>query len=526
MSRMKTLTFVALLLGLSACAHFRCPREGGPEWREVTSSHFVVHTDLSEAEARARVGEMELTRAALAAAWAAPQSNERIAVLLPRNTDEMGDFARDDRERQRGFSYEGFFGGQALVLDGSQPAYKHRELKRAIAGGMVEQALRRAPLWFWSGLLDHLESVEVDPATASVLVGAPHPENTYYIQKVGLVPAADVFRWAPDIRYAVGFRESAWGIVHTLLAEHPEESRDLLERLGRGEDPRAATASALARIPAAQLDAETKKELSGASISVVRKPIAPVRDTITSRPLDDGELHAIRAEARYHGILNDARLHGRAGYALGAPLEVADALREDPTQPLALAFDLRATAQDRLARARVAMLKRAQDFRSALLVWALAYQLGADQSDLAAFDLDWLLSRYLATDRAKMTSEMQDAVERAAMLNPDALYPAAGHAAVLLANGDGAQALPAAERALKLHPTSPLLLDLHADALSRNGRCREAADEERLAIAHTADLKMQQGPVFYGHIRATAGEEMLAGMRARLQHFEQACASR
>ena len=138
----------------------------------------------------------------------------------------------------------------------------------------------------------------------------------------------------------------------------------------------------------------------------------------------------------------------------------------------------------------------------------------------------WSGSSPTSWARASRRWEMEEAVERAAAIRPGALYAAAGQAAVRVARGDAAGALPAAERALKIAPTWPLLLDLHADALSRLGRCSEALAEERIALAHTDDFKTRQGPIFYGHINATAGEEMLAGMRARLQRYEQGCAGR
>jgi hypothetical protein len=389
---------------------------------------------------------------------------------------------------------------------------------------MMAHSLKRTPLWLWSGLADHLESIEVDAARSSVLIGAPHPESVYYVQKIGLVASADVLRWRPDIRYTVGFRESAWALVHTLASEHSAAFADLLGRLSRGEDPSAATPAALAALPLEKLDVETKKALSGTQVSVERRPIAPLRATIEVRPLDDGELHAQRAEALLNSVRRDRGLYGVINMPLGVVNdEVAAALREDPTQPLAIALDFRATAQDRLARARTGLRERANDFRGALLVWALAYQLAADQSMLASIELDSLLSLYLAKDRSPMKAEMVDALERAAGLAPTNVYSAIGITAIRLARGEVAASLTSAETALRYNPTSPLLIDLYADALSRSGKCTEAANWERYAILRVDDFKTAQGPIFYGHIRSTAGEEMLAGMRDRLGRYTKGC---
>jgi hypothetical protein len=57
---------LALLVWVAACAHVHrmppVPGKGGPAWREVTSEHFILWTDLPETEARSALRHIESFR--------------------------------------------------------------------------------------------------------------------------------------------------------------------------------------------------------------------------------------------------------------------------------------------------------------------------------------------------------------------------------------------------------------------------------------------------------------------------------
>jgi hypothetical protein len=63
-----------------------CPAKGGPTWRELTTAHFVVQTNLGDKETRAAAARLERLRAALlrGISRAAIDPPIRVEVVIPR----------------------------------------------------------------------------------------------------------------------------------------------------------------------------------------------------------------------------------------------------------------------------------------------------------------------------------------------------------------------------------------------------------------------------------------------------------
>ncbi|HYG68035.1 MAG TPA: hypothetical protein VD838_10265, partial [Anaeromyxobacteraceae bacterium] len=66
--RARAAALAVSLVAVTACAHgeeradgFTCPARGGAEWREVTTPHFVLRTDLASKKARALARDLEAT---------------------------------------------------------------------------------------------------------------------------------------------------------------------------------------------------------------------------------------------------------------------------------------------------------------------------------------------------------------------------------------------------------------------------------------------------------------------------------
>ncbi|HYG69798.1 MAG TPA: hypothetical protein VD838_19135, partial [Anaeromyxobacteraceae bacterium] len=87
---------------LSACATtrtrpepFRCPAQGGAAWREVTTEHFVLQTDLLSDEAHRLARELETMRAAvlLALFRAPPALPGRVRVVAFGSRADYATFA-------------------------------------------------------------------------------------------------------------------------------------------------------------------------------------------------------------------------------------------------------------------------------------------------------------------------------------------------------------------------------------------------------------------------------------------------
>jgi hypothetical protein len=84
--------------GAAGCATLpACPAKGGPAWRELTSAHFRVRSDLDQEDARETVRRLEEIRASmLATLWpGAPDPPNRTEVIVLRSRIEFMVFARD-----------------------------------------------------------------------------------------------------------------------------------------------------------------------------------------------------------------------------------------------------------------------------------------------------------------------------------------------------------------------------------------------------------------------------------------------
>ena len=75
---------LAALVMLSGCAHVtpECARHGGTPWREITSQHFVVQTNLSADDARAAAIQLEQARASILGALPSGGSTPSLEVVV------------------------------------------------------------------------------------------------------------------------------------------------------------------------------------------------------------------------------------------------------------------------------------------------------------------------------------------------------------------------------------------------------------------------------------------------------------
>src|SRR5215469_13650057 len=71
---------VPAVLLVSGCAHTRPPPTEG--WRELSSTHFRLRTDLSESSARATLEKLETLRSALQTAWMVPADTPDTADVV------------------------------------------------------------------------------------------------------------------------------------------------------------------------------------------------------------------------------------------------------------------------------------------------------------------------------------------------------------------------------------------------------------------------------------------------------------
>jgi hypothetical protein len=182
--------------------------------------------------------------------------------------------------------------------------------------------------------------------------------------------------------------DTSWLLVHFLVTRRAEGFSDLMRRLGRGEEPRAAWTGAFPQWDPGRKGAldELEEELDvhgrGGAFGFLRlpdgageaRPGLDVAPATTERPLTSAAVHALRIR------LWPYRQSERGEAALRA--EVAEALAEDPGEPLALATRARLDRADPVAAARRGTAAHPEDPRAWQLL-AVALERGEVEERLA-----------------------------------------------------------------------------------------------------------------------------------------------
>lgn len=169
------LTSAALALGCSAT--FRSPADGGPEWIEVSTEHFVVQSDLPEAEASEPLAELETFRAAL-------EQTAFPARVQPRDTTFITLFAREDEYRDLGpantvgfycHNRWPFYAPRVVVSQGSLEDFQRR-IQHEIVHHYVAFHVPNAPAWLNEGLAEFYSTLKVSGRRVTGN-GAPQPQR-------------------------------------------------------------------------------------------------------------------------------------------------------------------------------------------------------------------------------------------------------------------------------------------------------------------------------------------------------------
>ncbi|WP_248357204.1 hypothetical protein [Anaeromyxobacter oryzae] len=445
----------ALLAACAAPSAFRCPAQGGPPWRELSTDHLVLRTDLPAREASALAGRLERMRVAVGAALfeGAPPAPGQVEVIAFRTAEEYRPFAP---EGAAGYYLRYAGGPPRIVLSGALQPWQRALLAHELTHHFLASVFHRQPRWLAEGLAVYMESLGDDaPGSAAVTVGAPPPARLDRA-RTRPVPVRELLAWdgGPGLRPALDYYAASWVLVHWLAHRRPAAFAELQRRLAAGAEPAAAWRAALPEhdpdVPGAleALD-DVLAEYVRAPIETQRRMVeVPIAVGYFERPVPPAEIHAIRLVLWQHGPDK-----GRAALER----EVAEALGEDAAHPIALQFRAALDGTDPAPLARAAVAAHPDDPRA----WTFLATALPSPDDAAA---------------------REAAYRRAAELAPRNAAAVHNLAAELLAQGRSGEALPHARRAVKLAPWSPPVLAAYAAVLSDLGQCAAALAAQRRAM--------------------------------------------
>ena len=459
-------SLLLLLVGLaSGCAAHRqqvtCPTEGGPAWRELTSAHFRMRTDMERKAADETLLQLERYRRALLLAWGEDfDPPGRVDVIALRHLSELAEFRKD---------ISGFFAsreeGPLLVITGDG-GYALGDAKadlgttlHELAHYLSRYAMPRQPRWFSEGLAGYLETVYVSADGQRVTLGRAPPHLYAYARRNYRLQLPQLWQWdssAPARDEVARHYASSWLWVHYLLNHHEDRMADFQTRLARLEEPRAAFAQAFSGVDWGREQLELESYVRVGRASVLELPMPALEVRASERPLEAAEVHALRTELAAYGSAPAKEREAMMDR------EVATALREAPQSYHAQRLEAWAESDPKRQLALARALTRNHPEQSG--AWKL-------------------LGEVLALHAPEAAEERAAALARGLQLAPDSapLLNALGWHFV--GRRDFSRALPLGKRAVELAPWSPEYLDTYAAALAGLGRCAAALVYQGQAVS-------------------------------------------
>lgn len=478
-------TLICLLLTLG------CASSTGV-WREVSTPHFVVRTDLDADIARRAAATLELNRDMLvSAAWPRTEIPEwaRTEVYVLDGVDYQREFG----EKVESLSVGGV--PEQLYFHGDPGSWETRSslMVSAVSTLRFQIAVRigrllypEGPRWFLDGVAHFLETVHLSEDGKSVVLGAVNVSQLRSYNGRRTISLAQLLAWSESEPADWGLDGMSWLFVHWLSNAQPDRfSRYRLE-LMRGGEAKPAFAAAF---PDLDLEA-TEKELNRYSkhgeYGQVTAPLLSTPNRFVERLLTPSDLHMVRARLAGASWSTNPGSRTEEGVRKEMRQQIDTAISLDATNVTALWADDWSPLSQRLTRARAATVAHPEDPRA----WELLGSL---------------------LDRAQPGSaEEENAYRKALALAPDNPDVINGLAWLLQDQGRWSQAMPLVMKALKRAPNEPFVLATYAAVMFKAGSCTNAVAYQQRALDHLTPASRKENPQ----------------IEKRLSEYRTACAQR
>ena len=464
---------VFLVLTCVGCASVPRPqlRETGG-WNQYSSAHFELQTDLGPSDVRRAMQYLEQARTALlATAWPGIQFPEATKIQVTVLSDGL-EFERLFTRHVAGFFTTRNFATR-LVMYGDPDHWERHVtgnaelgdsvLKHELVHRLASYLYLRQPRWFTEGLARFLETVRVSPDGRTATLGIVNLAALRSFSAQRTISVADALAWggprdrnpSPERTYVL--YSVSWALVHWLYNQHPSQFATFQQELARGADPTAAWTHMFPRSTLEEIDREVYAYTRHGEFQKFTYPLTPQAVEVTSRPLSAVEVHVLRSQLALEAVfLSSERTRE---HVLEAKAEAAAALSTDPT-------DARALMADDTHRTPGTQLE------------AASRSVHAHPADPIAW---FLYGRALQmTDRGG--AKAQAAYHKAVIVDPGFSEAFNALAWIHLMNRRPQDALPFAQRAVRLAPWSAANVDTLAGALSGVGRCGDALQVQNHAI--------------------------------------------
>jgi tetratricopeptide (TPR) repeat protein len=465
MSRLLLVLFLCCACARTLPGGLHCSAAGGPVWHEYRSRHFNLDTDLDAADAAAFVRELETLHAMVVRALVNEDREVpgRVRVVVPASDRTYAALALP---AVVGYFTRGQFEEPTAVIHPAALRSDPEIIAHELVHHLVWYFFPRRPTWFDEGIAQFLQTVANPDPRFHGAAGLVPRLRAARLHEIAQMPAEELLAWRGE--YSIDQADMgelwSWVLYHWLWTYRREPLADYEFRLASGEDPRKAWRAAFPEFDPAKpgalkkLDEALDRHRRDDKISYYRVEVSP--DTsFTSASISSADVHmlllAIRdnwnpSEGGYSTAL-------RVDPAIARRKEIEEALREDPRNPVALWYSLRADKPAAAAALRKSAAARPGDWRS------------------------WYALSLVLRPREDH-DEMLAALRKAVDLDPDQAAVSNDLAAFLLVDGHPKEALPFAQHAVDLAPSHPFSLDTLAGIAAALGQCPQALALEQRAV--------------------------------------------
>ena len=336
-------------------------------WRELTSEHFVIWTNASEARARALVQTIEnLRQVVLGVSFFNKELKGRSLVIALRTVDEIHLYVEQQfiahAWSARSVLRQPVIALAAESLDDNRQIVTH-ELTHVIAFNVIVNQ----PRWFAEGIAGYFETIRLDEHHAKLDIGVPLEGRLRLLQEKGITPIASVFACDQPACIDDRFYATTWALFTYLLNQHPDELQTYMRQLvvTPAEHQAQLWSQVFVDLPVSKVEQELIDWIRHGKVRVSQYSIALHDWPFTERPLTEADGLAAKGTIRY--LLTPT--------AAPSP-EIARALALDPTNMLATMVQAAATGSVTADQARSVTAAHPDDWRA----WSLAWRAATDRS--------------------------------------------------------------------------------------------------------------------------------------------------
>ncbi|MGC4116565.1 MAG: DUF1570 domain-containing protein [Myxococcales bacterium] len=325
------LAMAAWVVVLAGCATVRCPAEGGKPWREITTAHFQVLTDLDSDDAREAAVRFERVRHLVLDSIPLDPPG-RLPVVV-----SNADFGFGKRYQRRAVFTTG---GGALLLVPFHGFGVNARIDRSESFAheythyVVHALVTCPPKWLDEGMAQYFGALRFDEDGRSATLGHMDVDALRSLKSEhGLQSFQTLWRWG--VEDPTGMAEyrrysSSWFWVSYLKRKEGPRLAEFLGKLGSGTSGPVAWDEVFPESETREIESQVAADYKRWSIewSLQTVPIpAEVGAGLVERELPPAEFHALLAR------LEETGLSGRSREEIAANRE-REARAGAPTRPL------------------------------------------------------------------------------------------------------------------------------------------------------------------------------------------------